>query len=151
MANTERTTKQKILLVVSIIEIVLSALMLIMGLMAIAGASLLLNETSMMIGEEQVTGAQASGLAGIAGALLIGGAIFGLLTGIFGIRGANDASKTTPYIVCAAISLVLGIVTLFTGGFSLNGVIDVIPDALLLWLGVSIRNEGFGDVPRGEA
>jgi hypothetical protein len=151
MANTQRTGKQTLLLVVSIIEIVVSALLLILGIMAMVGATAMVVESGNMAGQDATQTAQVGGLASVGGVIIIVSSIFGILTGAFGVMGAKDASKTMPYIVCAAISLGLSVITLFTSGVTPSGIIALIPDAVLLWLGISIRKEGFGDFPRGDA
>ena len=147
MANVERTGKQKALLVLSIIGIIFGALVIISGIVILGGGALvsLGGAESLAAGqltaEDQATVATAGGLASLLGVLLLLSGGFTLLTGIFGIRGANDAAKIMPYIVCAVITLILDVVSLFATGITASAIIGIVIAAIMVWLGFAIRSE----------
>ena len=70
-----------------------------------------------------------------------------LLTGVFGIRVANDPEKVTPYLVTSGILLAYRIfdilATILNQTFTLTfwTLIGVGIPALAVWLGVSIKQQ----------
>ena len=153
MAAGERTSKQKVLFVLAIIGIVFGALTLVLGMFTLGGGALLSAggadavATGELSGDEVGAVAAASGLVSLLGVVILLSGGFTLLTGIFGVRGANDATKIMPYIVCAIITLVIDVVFLFMTGFTdpntvISSVIGIVVAAIMVWLGFAIRSEG---------
>ena len=70
-----------------------------------------------------------------------------LLTGIFGIRAANDPERVTPYLVTSGILLAYTIFDVLESIFaqtftlSIETLIGVGIPALAVWLGVSIKQQ----------
>lgn len=141
MANGTRTGKQTALFVISIITIIFSVLTIIVGGLAMMGGAMIgSGAASTEAVVEGATNAEVGLVAGFAGVLLLLVGIFNLVMGIFGILGSNDATKVTPFLVCAVICLVFSVISLFSG-FNLNSVLTLIVDAICVWLGYSIRQE----------
>ena len=91
--------------VVSILQIILGALTLIVGLLA----------TGLFAAGGAAGAASAGVVAGLIGltvVFVILGGVFDILSGIFGLRAAKDASKATPAVVFGAIALVLAVISL---------------------------------------
>lgn len=70
-----------------------------------------------------------------------------LLTGIFGIRAANDPEKVTPYLVMSGLSLAYTILNIVrsivahTFDLSIDTLIGVGIPVLAVWLGVSVKQQ----------
>lgn len=143
----ERSSSQKALLVLSIIEIVFAVLALFAGI-----------ATGLLGGLVGAAGVQgeltadevALGTAGLAflSAIIIISAVWSLLCGIFGIRAANDNQKIMIVWVFAIIGVILGIVGLVyaivNGSFGQNAVsliVSLIVDVLLFWIANNIKRE----------
>lgn len=112
----EKSGSRKILKVIAIIMIVLSALGVIGGLFLLIGGG--------AVGVSGVdaaddSAAAAGGLAMILGFGMMISSLFNLVIGIFGLRGANDPSKIGVFFVLAIIGVVfaaLNMVSMFFGG-----------------------------------
>ena len=143
----ERSSSQKALLVISIIEIILAVLALFAGI-----------STGLLGGVVGIAGVQgdltadevAAGTAGLAiiSAVIIISAVWSLLCGIFGIRAANDNQKIMIVWVFAIIGVILGVVGLIysivNGSFGQNAfslIIGLIVDVLLFWIANNIKRE----------
>ena len=143
----ERSSSQKALLVISIIEIVIAVLALFAGI-----------STGLLGGVVGVAGMQgeltasevAAGTAGLAiiSAMIIISAVWSLLCGIFGIRAANDNQKIMIVWVFAIIGVILGVVgiiySIVNGSFGQNAlsmILGLIVDVLLFWIANNIKRE----------
>ena len=105
----ERSGSQKVLLVLSILEIIGAAIALITGVMAFVGAGAVLTDASTVAG----TGAtqdEAAGVFVILSGLLIVSGVWSLLCGIFGVRAANDNQKIMIVWVFCLIGVILAVV-----------------------------------------
>lgn len=141
MSDTERSGKQRALFVIAIITIVLATITIIGGLLMITGGAVIGAEGGeAQIAGETMSSGELAGLAGVAGILLLLSGGFDLAMGILGLRGASDASKITPFIVMAILSLIVAIVSL-VGEFTAAGVVSLAISAVCVWLGWSIKSE----------
>lgn len=143
----ERSTSQKALLVISIIEIVIAALVLIVGISTGLLGGLL--GTAGMEGE-LTADEVAAGTAGLAflSALMVISAIWSLLCGIFGIRAANNNQKIMIVWVFALIGAILGVVgficSIIDGSFGQDAastIVSLIVNVLLFWIANNIKRE----------
>lgn len=112
----ERSTSQKVLLVISIISIIGAVFALLAGIMGIFGGGFIgamsSGEAASLIEE---TGMAQGDLAGILmglGFIGIITAIVGMIQGIFGIRASKDATQIGPVWFLAIVSVVLSAIGL---------------------------------------
>ena len=142
-----RSGSQKVLLVVSIIEIVFGVLTFIVGLMAtLAGGAL--NGAMGGTPEEVAAVGILSTATSVFAVVLIVGAVLSVLEGILGVRAANDASKIMPVWILAIIALVSAVISLImtiaNGSFAVNGlnnIITLVLDGLMFWVANNIKVE----------
>ena len=146
----QRSGSQKALLVLSIIQIVLAAFMLILGLLAMAGGAMVGSDpqtSAELASEIGIASGEVGGTAAIAGLILIVSGAVELIVGILGVRAANNNQKIMPVWVLAIISLVLNIISAistFTSGGGENvtsTIASVIMSALILWIANNVKKE----------
>lgn len=138
----QRTGKQKVLLVFSIIGIIVGILAIVGGLATVGGGAVIFHDAAQTGAADTLEAETALGsLAAIGGIIIIAGGVFSLLMGIFGIRAANDATKVVPFIVFAIISFISDIVAIIAGGVNVSAIISIVLAAVVVWLGLSIRKE----------
>ena len=77
-------------------------------------------------------------------ALILSG-VFSLISGIIGLRAANDPKKAGTLIILSALSLCVGIAGIVAatigGGFKLESIIKLVPPALMLWCANNVKNQ----------
>ena len=116
----ERSGSQKVLLVLSIIEIIGAIFALITGAMFFLGAGAVLSDASTVAGSG-VTQDQGAGILIILSGILVVEGIWSLLCGIFGVRAANDNQKIMIVWVFCLIGVILAVVgviaAIINGGF----------------------------------
>lgn len=143
-----RTSSQKALLVIAIINIVFGAFALIAGLMSgVLGVGVgILNSSD--IASAGVTGNQQAAVTAGFSLLGIVGIVDGILTlveGILGLRAANDNQKIMPVWILAIASLVISALNLisglFSGKFSLSLIVSVVVASLMFWIANNIKQE----------
>lgn len=147
-ATMQRSGSQKALLVISIIDIVCAAFVLIMGIMALVGVGA---AGSIDTGDADINGVvragagAAFGLASII-ALVSGG--WSLFCGILGVRAANDNQKIMIVWVFSLIALALQVITIlmsiFNGDFGSNWLsylLSLVWPALMFWIANNIKQE----------
>lgn len=143
-----RSSSQKALLVIAIINIVFGAFALIAGLMSgVLGVGVgILNSSD--IASAGVTGNQQAAVTAGFSLLGIVGIVDGILTlveGILGLRAANDNQKIMPVWILAIASLVISALNLisglFSGKFSLSLIVSVIVAGLMFWIANNIKQE----------
>lgn len=107
---------RKALKVISILMIVGAVLYMLLGILAMAGFSLL-GDTSALTSVEgvTVTTEQAGLVAGAMGVMFIIMGIFYLIVGFLGLRGVKDPQKIGPFFVLSIIGAVLGVIGLIGG------------------------------------
>ena len=105
----QRSGSQKVLLVLSILEIIGAVIALFSGILAFMGAGAVLTSSGTVSGTG-VTQDQAAGIFVILSGLLIVSGIWSLLCGIFGVRAANDNQKIMIVWVFCLIGVVLAVV-----------------------------------------
>ena len=105
----ERSGSQKVLLVLSIIEIIGAIIALITGAMFFLGAGAVLSDASTVAGSG-VTQDQGAGILIILSGILVVEGIWSLLCGIFGVRAANDNQKIMIVWVFCLIGVILAVV-----------------------------------------
>ena len=105
----ERSGSQKVLLVLSILEIIGAIIALISGIMAFMGAGAVLTDASSVAGKG-VTQDEAAGIFVILSGLLVVSGVWSLLCGIFGVRAANDNQKIMIVWVFTLIGVILAVV-----------------------------------------
>ncbi|MBE6473150.1 MAG: hypothetical protein E7Z99_06180 [Coriobacteriaceae bacterium] len=148
----QRSGSQKVLLVLSIIDIIGAALMLLAGLAVMLGGAAIgavdPMEASAALEGTGVTQGQAGMLVGIGGFFIIIGGAVELIMGILGIRAANDNQKIMPVWVLAIISLifsVIGLISAIAGGtFATQGasaIVSLIIAGLMMWIANNIKQE----------
>lgn len=123
----KKSGSQKALKVLSIILIVFAIISLVATLLVLAGGGLIFAAISdgaatdvSVSGLETVT--VATGLLMLLGIVSLLSAIFELIVGIFGVRGANNPQKIRPFVVLCIICLVLEVIGF--GGSLLAGATD---------------------------
>lgn len=131
----EKSGSQKALKVLSIILIVLAAFSIVGMLLVLAGGGLLFtaiseNAITDVSSSDLDTVATATGLVMFLGVALLISAIFDLIVGIFGVRGANNPQKIRPFIVLCIICIVveaIGAISSFAlGSTDSNTILGVI-------------------------
>jgi uncharacterized membrane protein len=147
----ERSGSQKVLLVLSILNIVVAVLGLIVGIMAIAGGALFgavdsSEAASALQGTGATQGQVAAGVS-LAGLFLLLACVVELIEGILGVRAANDNQKIMPVWVLALI----GVIISFIGAMSLaiqgqflenpSMVGSLIGSALMFWIANNIKRQ----------
>ena len=105
----ERSGSQKVLLVLSIIEIIGAIIALITGAMFFLGAGAVLSDASTVAGSGVTQDQGAGSLIILSGILVVEG-IWSLLCGIFGVRAANDNQKIMIVWVFCLIGVILAVV-----------------------------------------
>ena len=144
----ERSQSQKVIRILSIINIIGAVLFIILGFMVIAGGALAGASGGSEIVAEGITAAEAGGLVSIGGIVFVVIGIIEMLIGILGIRASNDASKIMPVWWLSLISLVMqvaGLVATFVQGGGTNGIIGTIASiavaALMFWAANNVKAE----------
>ena len=139
-----RSSSQKFLLVVSIIDIVGGAFVIIAGLMTgILGAGVGISGAQAGLTSSQAATA-AGGLTLITVLAFLSGG-FDLVEGILGLRAANDNQKIMPVWILSIVSLVIIVIeiimSLFQGGFSFTYILSLIISGLMFWIANNIKQE----------
>ena len=148
----ERSGSQKVLLVLSILNIILAAFVILASLLTIAGGALVgavpAEEVADSLAETGLTQGQASAAFSAIGlVILIPGALM-LLVGILGVRAANNNQKIMPVWVLSVISLVMWVISIVMA--VMNGTVgtDVAPNlvsiaiaVLTFWIANNIKRE----------
>ncbi|MBQ9069262.1 MAG: hypothetical protein IJ131_09415 [Eggerthellaceae bacterium] len=152
----ERSGSQKVLLVVSIINIILSIFVIIGGISVnlaggLLGAAAESPEVAAEIAVETggaVTGGQLGFLAIAGGLAFIIVGVIELLMGILGVRAANDNQKIMPVWILSIISLVLGIIgfiaAIINGSMPnfasvFSNILSIAGSALMFWIANNIK------------
>lgn len=142
---------QKALKVIAIIEIVIAVLCIGLGILffaAVGSGDPALSDTVDIEGQAYSFGA----VGVIGGGFMIVIGIFELITGILGVRGANNPSKIGPFYVLAGFCLGLSIVELILAFVSLaqgtadgstvsSGIFSVVINAVCVWLAAKIKKQ----------
>ena len=140
-----RSASQKALLVISIINIVLGALIVLSGLLVSCGGMAVGAAAAGDASVDPSTGAAATAVLGVGGILLTIPGIISILEGVLGIRAANDNQKIMPVWVLAIIGLALGVIGLIMsivqGNFQWSSVVSVIISGLMFWIANNIKQE----------
>ena len=105
----QRSGSQKVLLVLSILEIIGAVFSLFTGLMFFMGAGAVLTDASTVAGTG-VTQDEGAGILVILSGILIVEGVWSLLCGIFGVRAANDNQKIMIVWVFCLIGVILAVV-----------------------------------------
>ena len=123
--------------IISILNIIGGALFLLIGILAIFGKNVV-GDSALI---EQAGNAEATAFII---ALILSG-VFSLISGIIGLRAANDPKKAGPLIILSALSLCVGIAGIVAatigGGFKLESIIKLVPPALMLWCANNVKNQ----------
>ena len=129
MAVGQRTGKQKVLFVISILIIISAALGILVCLGSCGGIMSIMDSTgissfsfTMEDGKTDFSNLDSNTitmiLLGILMLILLPVAIINLIIGLLGIRGANNASKVGAFTVFAVIGLIIAIISLAMSIFS---------------------------------
>ena len=136
-------SSKSFLKVFGILDIVLGALQVILGVAATAGGGLL---ASGQVPVEEMETEMPVAIIIVAGAALILLGIFSVVEGILSCRAAKDPSKATPAFVCAIISLVLAAISLISAitssGSLLSPSTSVLTNIILVMAANTLRKEG---------
>ena len=148
----ERSGSQKVLLVISILNIIGAALGILMGILMITGGALVgavsSSEAASALAGTGMTQGEVSGLAGIAGIVMLVAGIIELILGILGVRAANDNQKIMPVWVVAIVELVICIIGLIAiivnGSFSTQGastIVSLVFAGFTMWIANNIKTQ----------
>lgn len=138
----EGTNEQKIIRIVSIINLIQGAFYFIMGAMFIFGGAFIgtadpATLTTTTTGDVSLTPAEMGGIAAGVGIIIFITGLVGLIVGILGMRAAKDATKIKPVWIMSIISLVLNIITfvsnLTQGNNILGSLAGVAIACLMFW------------------
>ena len=149
----ERSTSQKVLLVLSILTIIGGVIALFGALFFSFGAGMLAtapaSETAELTAETGLGSSELAGMVGSLGIFTALGAIVDFIEGILGIRAANDNQKIKPVYYLSIISLVISAIGLIMT--LVNGKVDasslgtsigsIVLSALMVWLANNIKKE----------
>lgn len=149
-----RSGSQKALLIISIIDIVIGAFILIFGLVTIFAGNALgaltpaeLAEAGLadLTAEDKVAAAMA--MSFISASMIIMG-IISVIEGILGIRAANNNQKIMPVWVLSIIGLagvVVGIImSIVQGTFSssiMSNIFSLVANGLMFWIANNIKTQ----------
>ena len=148
----ERSGSQKVLLVLSIINIIVAVLALLSGLLVMLGGAAVgtipASDAAAALEGTGVTQGEAGALVGIAGFVIVFSGVIELVVGILGVRAANDNQKIMPVWVLAIVQLVLYAISLISiiagGSFGTQGVsaiVSLVVAFLIVWLANNIKKE----------
>ena len=143
-----RSGSQKVLLVISVINIVLGSLAMLLALMSgISGTivSVATPETLMQIGastSDQT--AAANGFNAITFIAVVGG-IIALVEGILGFRAAYDNQMIMPVWILAIAGIVFAVVSIIVsivlGGFQVSSLFSLAGPCLMFWIANNIKRQ----------
>ena len=148
----ERSSSQKVLLVLSILAIIAAAFSLFGALFFSFGAGAIVGAGSEAAELTAETGLTSGDLAGMVGLIGISTALTGILyliEGILGIRAANNNQKIKPVYYIAIISLVLSaisfIMSLVNGSLDAStiggSIVGLIVSIFIVWIANNIKKE----------
>ena len=148
----ERSGSQKVLLVISILNIIGAVLGILMGIMMITGGALVgavdSSEAASALAGSGLTQGELSGLAGIGGIVMLVAGVIELILGILGVRAANDNQKIMPVWIVAIVELVLCIIGLIViivnGSFSTQGastIVSLVFAGFTMWIANNIKTQ----------
>jgi len=148
----QRSGSQKVLLVLSILNIIGAVLALLGGLAMMMGGALIgavdSSEAAAALAGSGVSQGELGVVAALGGFLVIFAGVIELVMGILGVRAANDNQKIMPVWVLSIISLILNavgfIACIVNGSFGTQGatyIISLILAALMMWIANNIKQE----------
>lgn len=148
MAAYNRSNSQKVLFVVSILNIVGGALALLMSLLSLIGFAGLSAATTADLAEAGVTGEEAAlagGVVAIVGVIALVTGLVSVIEGILGIRAANDNQKIMPVwilsIISVALSLFSLIASIVNGNFNFSTLLTLAFAGVMLYVAYNIKTE----------
>lgn len=143
----EKSQNQKILKVISIIEIVLACIGILFGIMGAAGGGLLASDPTAageIASEAGLTaGSLSAGVIGASVGVIIANLI-NILIGVLGLRASKDATKIMPVWYFAIAGLVLGVigtVASIATGTGLGNLPSLALSAFVFWVANNIKAE----------
>jgi hypothetical protein len=147
----EKSSSQKALKVISIINLVMGALIALLAILSFIGGSVLGSMTvSQIVNQGLYAKAQQVGTAtfNMLGLILLIGGVISIIEGILGVRAANDPDKIMPVWILSIMSLTLSAATLIMSLFHMGGmtfdisqIVQLILDFLVFWIANNIRNQ----------
>jgi hypothetical protein len=147
----EKSSSQKALKVISIINLVMGALIALLAILSFIGGSVLGSMTvSQIVNQGLNAKAQQVGTAtfNMLGLILLIGGVISIIEGILGVRAANDPDKIMPVWILSIMSLTLSAATLVMSLFHMGGmtfdisqIVQLILDFLVFWIANNIRNQ----------
>ena len=148
----QRSGSQKVLLVLSILNIIGAVLGLLGGLAIMLGGAFFgavpASEAASALEGTGVTQGEAGALVGVLGFVVILSGVIELVMGILGVRAANDNQKIMPVWVLSIASLVLNAIalvsTIVNGTFGTQGassIVGLILAVLMMWIANNIKRE----------
>lgn len=148
----ERSGSQKVLLVISILNIIGAAFGILGAIAMISGGALLgavdPTRAAGALAESGLTQSEASALASVGGILVLITAVIELVLGILGVRAANDNQKIKPVWVIAIVELVICIIgvisILVRGNFNANAastIVSLIFAIFTMWIANNIKKQ----------
>jgi hypothetical protein len=147
----EKSSSQKALKVISIINLVMGALIALLAILSFVGGSVLGSMTvSQIVNQGLNAKAQQVGTAtfNMLGLILLIGGVISIIEGILGVRAANDPDKIMPVWILSIMSLTLSAATLVMSLFHMGGmtfdisqIVQLILDFLVFWIANNIRNQ----------
>lgn len=142
----DRSGSQKFLKVISIIDIVMGAIIIIVSFAAIfmGGIAGIASPDLMASGELSASDAAlASGAMSIIGVFgIVVGAVT-VIEGVLGVRAANDPSKIMPVWILSIIGVAANAVSLIMAfaqhGNVVSGLLSLVVSGLMLWVANNIK------------
>lgn len=147
----DKSGSQKFLKVISIIDIILGAGMVLLGIFAFVGGAAIGSMDAATLASEGIDAdAQAISMAAlsIAAVISIGYGAISIIEGILGVRAANDPSKIMPVWILAIIGLAGSVITVIMGLLNISGMtfqfsqlITVAINGFMFWIANNIKNQ----------
>lgn len=136
----ERTGSQKILRVISIVQIIEAILVVIFGIMTLMGGTMIGTadpaSVAELTAETGISQGDIGGMVSLLGVSFLIEAAISMLIAIFGLRASNDVNKIMPAWILSVIGLVGNCIGLVMG--AVNGTLSGNLASVLLSLAVSV-------------
>ena len=135
------SASQKYIKIISILNIIAGAIFIVLGIIAFTGKSIVGNEALV----EQAGDAAAPAAVNVFVIGLIASGLLSLITGILGVRAANDPTKVKPVLILSGISLAVAAIglagSIFSGEFSISGLLELIAPGLMFWCANNVKKQ----------
>lgn len=142
----DRSGSQKFLKVISIIDIVMGAIVIVASFAAVFMGGVASMASPDLVASGELDASQAALASGAMSILGVFGIIVGAVTvveGVLGVRAANDPSKIMPVWILSIIGLAANAVSLIMAfvqhGNILSALLSLVVSGLMLWVANNIK------------